>query len=64
MPSGGNNFNDFFPGILPTGEITTKIGLEKTFLFLVRGRGPNAAAPIAATLLIPALAVGGREQQA
>jgi len=37
MTSGGNNFNDF-PEILPTGEITTKT--EKTFLFLVRGRGP------------------------
>jgi len=29
MTSGGNNFNDF-PEIVPTGEITIKIG--KTFL--------------------------------
>jgi len=36
MTSGGNSCNDF-PEIVPTREITTK--LEKTFLFLVRGRG-------------------------
>jgi len=38
MTSDGNNFNHF-PEIvgLPTREITTEI--EKTFLFLVRGRG-------------------------
>ena len=38
-----------FVKIIPTREITTKI--EKTFLFLVRGRGPNVAAPIAPTLI-------------
>jgi len=37
MTSGGNSFNDF-PEIVPTREITTTT--EKTFIFLVRGRGP------------------------
>ena len=37
MTSGGNNFNDF-PEIVPIREITTKT--RKTFLFIVRGRGP------------------------
>jgi len=37
MTSGGKNFNEF-PKIVPTREITTK--MEKTVLFLVRGRGP------------------------
>jgi len=37
MTSGGNSFNDFHE-IVPNRENTTKI--EKTFLFLVRGRGP------------------------
>ena len=54
MTSDGNNFNDF-PEIVPTREITTKI--EKTFLFLVRGRGPNAAASTAPTLIRHWLAV-------
>ena len=38
MTSGGNDFNDDFPEIVPTEDITTKI--EKTCIFLVRGRGP------------------------
>ena len=37
MTSGGNNFN-VFPEIVPIREITTKT--RKTFLFIVRGRGP------------------------
>jgi len=37
MTSGGNSFNNY-PEIVPAREITTKIA--KTFLFLVRGRGP------------------------
>ena len=37
MTYGGNNFKDF-PDIVPARKITTKI--EKTVLFLVRGRGP------------------------
>ena len=54
MTSSGNNFNDF-PELVPTREITTK--MEKTFLFLVYGRGPiswmgiKAAASIAPTLI-------------
>ena len=54
MTSSGNNFNDF-PELVPTREITTK--MEKTFLFLVNGRGPiswmgiKAAASIAPTLI-------------
>jgi len=37
MTSGGNNLNNFRETV-PTREITTKI--EKTFIFLVRGRWP------------------------
>jgi len=37
MTPGGNSFNDF-PEIVPTRKIAAKT--EKTFLFLVRGRGP------------------------
>jgi len=41
MTSGGNNDFKDFPDIVPTREITIKT--EKTFLFVVRGRGHISA---------------------
>jgi len=49
--AGGNNFNYFFETV-PTRIITTKI--EKSFLFLVRGRGPISwTGPISAASPAP-----------